>query len=448
MKKYSIISPEIKEVLKLPDKTEKLRELFKDMLPRDSYVLAEGLEPEEIAEIIIALGQEKGSKLLEEFPVNEQRDIFTDLPYLLQKGILEKLPTDEQIDLVKNIPKKLASKLLSVIPSADRKDIKKFIGYAEDTAGAVLTTEYASVPADVTAEKALLLVRDQAFNRETIYYVYVLNNDKKLLGFLSLKDILVSPPDKIVSEIMHTEVITSNVNDDREHVARKIANYDFLAIPVVDNENHMLGIVTVDDVIDVIKEEHTEDFLRHGAAGDLFDYAGSSPAHVAKHRILWLLILVVMGFVSGTVMQKYEAQLQAVVALAFFIPLLCDSGGNAGTQSSTIVIRGLATGEVKIKDVFKIFQKEFFTGVIVGGAMGILGAVRAIFMNKDPLLALTVGIAMIATVIVATTLGAILPFIFKKMKLDPALMSGPFITSIVDIVSLFVYLQCAVWIFN
>lgn len=168
MKKYSIISPEIKEVLKLPDKTEKLRELFKDMLPRDSYVLAEGLEPEEIAEIIIALGQEKGSKLLEEFPVNEQRDIFTDLPYLLQKGILEKLPTDEQIDLVKNIPKKLASKLLSVIPSADRKDIKKFIGYAEDTAGAVLTTEYASVPADVTAEKALLLVRDQAFNRETI----------------------------------------------------------------------------------------------------------------------------------------------------------------------------------------------------------------------------------------------------------------------------------------
>jgi magnesium transporter len=221
-----------------------------------------------------------------------------------------------------------------------------------------------------------------------------------------------------------------------------------LAIPIVDSTNKLIGIVTVDDVVDVIVQESTEDIYKYGAAGEYVDYMGSHPGIIAKQRIMWLLVLVGMGFFSGMIMEKCAFQLQAVMALAFFIPLLCGAGGNAGTQSSTVVIRGLATGEVRMQDVFKVFRKEMVTGLIVGLAMGLFAAGRAILMNKSPLLGITVGLAMIVTVTVATTLGATLPILFKKMKLDPALMSGPFIASIVDIVTLFVYFQIAVFIFR
>lgn len=247
---------------------------------------------------------------------------------------------------------------------------------------------------------------------------------------------------------MYENVINVHVDEDKEIAAQKLADYDLLAIPVVDKDERLVGIVTHDDVVDVLIEEYTEDIYRYGAVGEYIDYMNSRPLMIAKHRILWLLLLVVVGFITGIVMERYQLQMQAVVALVFFIPLLCGSGGNAGTQSSTVVIRGLATGEINMKDLLKVFQKELVIGMIVGFAMAVLAGIRAIIMNKNPLLAVTVGLAMIATVIVGTTLGAVLPLVFKKMKLDPALMSGPFITSIVDIVSLVIYFQIAALMFR
>lgn len=446
--KISLISPEIKEILNLPDKDAKVREIFADLHPRDIFALCEELEPQQNAEIIMALSRPLGIEFFEEFKVRQQLEIFRYFPREWMGHILDEMSPDERADFIKALPRERADELLPLVAQAERNDIKKLIEYEEGTAGSVLTTEYAFISQDITVKEAIERLKLQAFNRETIYYVYVIGKERILLGFVSLKDLLVSGADKIVRDIMHTNIISGLVSDDKEDIAKKLSDYDLLAIPIVDTDNRLVGIVTVDDVVDVIVDESTEDIYKYGAAGEHIDYMGSHPGLIAKQRILWLLVLVVMGFFSGMIMEKYAFQLQAVVALVFFIPLLCDSGGNAGTQSSTVIIRGLATGEIRMKDVFRILNKELFAGLLVGLAMGILAAVRAISMNKDPLLAVTVGLAMIVTVLVATTMGAMLPLLFKKMKLDPALMSGPFITSIVDIVSLFVYFSIAVFIFK
>lgn len=446
--KISLISPEIKEVLNLPNKVEKIREIFSDFHPRDIFILCENLEPQENAEIIMALGRPLGIEFFQEFKIKQKREIFRQFPKEWMGRVLDEMAPDERADFIKALPKERTDELLPLVAQAERNDIKRLIQYEEGTAGSILTTEYAFISQDITVKEAIEKIKLQAFNRETIYYIYVTDKDRQLLGFVSLKDLLVASGDKLVKDIMHTKVISSLVSDDKEIVAKKLSDYDLLAIPIVDSVNKLVGIVTVDDVVDVIVAESTEDIYKYGAAGEYIDYMGSHPGLIAKQRIVWLLVLVVMGFFSGIIMEKYAFQLQAVVALAFFIPLLCDSGGNAGTQSSTVIIRGLATGEIKMKDVFRILKKELCVGLFVGLAMGALAGVRAIIMNRDPLLAVTVGLAMIATVIVATTLGAMLPLLFRKMKLDPALMSGPFITSIVDIVSLFMYLNIAVWIFR
>lgn len=447
-KKISIISPEIKEVLNLPDKDQKLREMFKDFHPRDIFVLCEKLETKENAQIVIALGRPLGIEFFQEFKTIQKRAIFRHFSKEWMADILEEMAPDERADFVKALPKERAEEILPLVAQAERNDIKKLIQYKEGTAGSVLTTEYAFLSPETTVREALEKLKLQAFNRETIYYVYVIDKERKLLGFVSLKDILIADSHKLIKDIMYENIISSHVDDHREAVAKKLANYDLLAIPIVDSEDKLVGIVTHDDVADIIIQEDTEDIYKYGAVSEYTDYMSSRAPTLAKHRIFWLLILVIMGFFSGMVIEKYSFQLQTVVALAFFIPLLCGSGGNAGTQSSTVIIRGLATGEVKIRDVFKVFRKEILTSLLVGVAMGLLAAARAIVMNKDLLLAVTVGLTMVVTVIVATTLGAMLPLLFKKMKLDPALMSGPFISSIVDIVTLFVYFQIAILVFK
>ena len=448
MRKKSIIFPEIEEVLKLSNKDEKIRNLFMDLHPREIFTLCENLKASQNAQIVIALGTQVGIEFFQQFKVRQQRAIFSYFSKEWMAKILENMAPDERADFIKALPEEKTEQILPLIAQAERNDIKKLLQYKEGTAGSILTTEYAFLSQDITASEALSRLKKQAFDRETIYYVYIIDNGRRLLGFISLKDILIANGNEVIKDIMDTNIISANVNDDKEQVAKKLSDYDLLAIPIVDADNKLIGIVTVDDVVDVIEQEDTEDIYKYGAAGDYVDYMGSHPRIIAKQRIIWLLVLVAMGFVSGMVMEKYAHQLQAVIALAFFIPLLSGSGGNAGTQSSTVIIRGLATGEIYMKDIVKIFLKELSIGGMVGVAMGILAALRALVLNKDPLLAITVGSAMIATVIVATTLGAILPLLLKKMKQDPALMSGPFIASFVDIVSLLVYFRIALIVFS
>ncbi|GAJ11059.1 unnamed protein product, partial [marine sediment metagenome] len=246
-----------------------------------------------------------------------------------------------------------------------------------NTAGGRMTTDFAQVEKGITVEQTLKSLRKTAKDLEMIYYIYIADRTDKLLGVVSLKDLIIAQPEKEIDEIMHTKLITIPINMDQEQVAKRIARYDFLALPVVDKEGKIKGIITVDDLIDVIREEDTEDMYKFGAAGRHIDnYMSSTPLTLAKHRITWLLILVVTGFISGTIMEEFSFALKNVVSLAFFIPLLMGSGGNAGTQAASVVVRGLAIGEVKLGDIWRVVKKEFLIGITVGTALGILGSVK------------------------------------------------------------------------
>ncbi|MCK5581275.1 MAG: magnesium transporter [Candidatus Omnitrophica bacterium] len=446
-KKGSLISPEIQELLKSPEKTVQIRALFEDMHPYDIFVLCEDLENIEIAECIKALGVPLGIELFQEFEDELKKEIFDCFSKEWMADILEEMAPDERADFVQYLSEEKTEEILPLVARAERIDIKKLLQYEEGTAGSILTTDYASLPPDITAKQAIERLKLQAFDKETIYYIYVTDSDRRLIGFVSLRDIIVALSHKKIEEIMHKHVISANVSEDKEVVAKKLSDYDFLAIPIVNDNNHLVGIVTVDDVIDVVEEETTEDIYKYGAAGEYIDYMKASFLNIAKQRTVWLLILVFVGFISAWVLEKNSFQLETVVALSFFIPLLLGAGGNAGTQSSTVVIRGLATGDIQMDDLFQVIKKELAVGILVGVFMAVLVSLRALWLEKDLKLGITVGCAMVVTVMLATTLGAFLPILFKKLKWDPALMSGPFITSIVDIVSLLVYFKVAMMVF-
>ncbi len=437
-----LAGPDIQEILSREDYAERLREVFHDLHPYDIFSLIEDLPPEDIAKIISALGK-KGIEVFEYFPDEEKKDIFYCFSRRKMVDLLEEMAPDDRVDFVKKLPEDLVEDILPLIAQAERNDIKRLLQYEEGTAGAIMTTEYANIPPDITVEEALQYLRRIAPDRETIYYVYVTDKDRKLVGLVTLRDLITARKNAKIEEIMHRDLVKVRVNDPAEEVAKKVRDYDFLAIPVVDDEDRLVGIITVDDVIDVIEEEDTEDMFAYGASGVVHDYTQESIWGIAKKRIMWLLILVFVQFISGAVLQMHSAQLQAMIALAFFIPVLSGMGGNAGSQSSTTIIRGLATGEIKEDDFWRIFFKEVRVGLLVGSVLGLIGFARAMLIQKDIRLGITVFLSMVATVTAATTAGATLPVIFKKLGLDPALMSGPFIASIVDIVSILIYFEIA-----
>jgi magnesium transporter len=447
MKRPSLIGPEIEEILNSSNKAEQLKENFKDIHPYDIFILCEDLESHQIADIVKSLGIPTGIDVFEQFDAERKREIFGQFDREWMADILEEMAPDKRADFVKSLPEEKVEQVLPLVARAERIDIKKLIEYEEGTAGSLMTTEYASLAPNITVDEAIEKIKAQAFDRETIYYIYVIDSERRLIGIVSLRDILLAPRSKKIEDIMNKNVISDNVSEDSEIVAKRLSDYDFLAIPIVDQANRLVGIVTHDDVVDVVIEESTEDMYRYGAVGGYIDYLKSTPFQMAKQRALWLMILVFVGFITSWVLQKNSSQVQAVVALSFFIPLLLGAGGNAGTQSSTVVIRGLSTGGIKIDDFLKVFKKELYVGIIVGSFMAILVSLRCFITKQDPRLGITVGSAMVATVMLATTLGSFLPILFKRLNLDPALMSGPFITSIVDVVSLLIYFKIASLIF-
>ncbi len=441
-KKASLVGPDLQEILSQEDYPERLKEIFHEIHPYDIFSLIEDLPPEDIAKIISALGK-KGIEVFEYFPDEDKKEIFYCFSRRKMVSLLEEMSPDDRVDFVKKLPEDLVEDILPLVAQAERNDIKRLLQYKEGTAGAIMTTEYANVPPDITVEEALQYLRRIAPDRETIYYIYVTDANRKLLGLVTLRELILAKKNTKIKEIMHRDLIKVKVDDPAEEVARKVRDYDFLAIPVVDTEDRLVGIITVDDVIDVIEEEDTEDMLAYGASGVVHDYTQESIIGIARKRIMWLLILVFVQFISGAVLQMHSAELQAMIALAFFIPVLSGMGGNAGAQSSTTVIRGLATGEIKEEDFWRIFFKEIQIGILVGSVLGLIGLGRAMLIQNDIRLGITVFLSMIAVVTSATTAGAILPVIFKKLGLDPALMSGPFIASVVDIVSISIYFEIA-----
>ena len=355
---------------------------------------------------------------------------------------------DDRVQLFDELPAKVVRKFLSALSSGERKVTAQLLGYEPETAGRLMTTEFIDLKEMQTAEEALSLVRKRAPFTETIYSLYVTDKERHLTGILSLRDLVTADPKKQIGNVMTRDVVNISTNTNQEEVARAIQRYDFLALPVVDKEKRLVGIVTVDDLIDVIEQEATRDIYAAGAVqpGDEDDYFQSSLFTIARRRIVWLLILVLANGLTTKVIAMNDEILSKVVLLAAFIPLLIGTGGNVGAQSSTVVIRGLSTQKIKSLGPLKAILKESLAGALLGILMLMVVIPFAWWQGESPIIGFAVGISLISITTLAATAGAVLPLLFDRMGLDPALMSSPFITTVTDIAGVYIYLNTASWL--
>ncbi len=438
-----LVLPEIKELLG-QNKKEQLKKIFYDYEPIEIVEIFKEFSLKDKVFLFSLLYMDFAADIFEKMDKDDQLTLLGAFDKTRKAEILDEVAPDERVDFFEQLPAEMVLRFLSIMEEEEAQDVRELMKYDRNTAGGRMTTDFAQMEKGITVEQTLKSLRKTAKDLEMIYYIYVADRTDKLLGVVSLKDLIIAQPEKKIDEIMHSKLIAIPINMDQEQVAKRIARYDFLALPVIDKEGKIKGIITVDDLIDVIREEDTEDMYKFGAAGKHIDnYMSTPPLSIAKHRITWLLILVVTGFISGTIMEEFSFALKNVVSLAFFIPLLMGSGGNAGTQAASVVVRGLAIGEVRLGDIWRVVKKEFLIGITVGTVLGILALLRALILQKSSPLGITVGVSMVATVTVATCLGAILPIVCEKLGLDPAVVSGPLITTVVDISSLLIYFTVA-----
>ena len=386
----------------------------------------------------------------------EAIEVYEDLDSSVQQSLIEKFKTQEAIDLVDKmspderaklfdeLPPKVVRRLILQLSPSERQATSLLLGYQADTAGRIMTPEYIAIKEYLTATEAQEQIRSLARDSEVSYYLYVTDDSKRLIGILSLKDLILASPEQTLGQIMTRDVVYAHTDTDREEVARLIQRYDLLALPIVDREDHLVGVVTVDDVIDILQEEATEDIYKMGAVqSDGDSYFQKSLLEVAKKRTPWLLILLITNSITILIMSSYEAVLEEVVALAFFTPLLIDAGGNVGAQSSTVVIRGLSTDELRDKKPSFVIFRELMAGGLLGIILGILVIILVFVFLGQGEISVTVGVSLLSITMIAATTGAALPFLFHSLGFDPALMSAPLITTVVDILGILIYLNIA-----
>lgn len=363
-------------------------------------------------------------------------------------NILDELYFDDAIDFLEEMPSNVVKKVLKNTDEETRKLINQFLNYPEDSAGSIMTIEFVDLKKEMTVKQALQHIKETGIDKETINNCYVIDNNRILEGVISIRKLILSDDEALIKDIMEKDVVYINTHDDQEKIASLIKKYDFLSMPVVDNECRLVGIVTIDDIVDIIDKENTEDIQKMAAMQPSEEkYLKTSALQLAKHRITWLLILMISATFTGNIIRKFDDVLQSVVVLASFIPMLMDTGGNAGSQSSALVIRGLALGEIKLKDALKVLWKEIQVGILVGFSLSVVNFVRIYFLEKnDLLIAVTVCITLFFTVILAKIVGGVLPIIAKRLKIDPAIMASPLITTIVDAVALIIYFSTATWL--
>ncbi len=379
------------------------------------------------------------------FSMEQQLGIINSVTDKELEYIMDELFFDDMIDLIEEMPANIVKKVLKSTKEDERKLINQFLRYPADSAGSIMTIEYVDLRKGITVKEALAHIKETGLNKETVYTCYVTDRKRTLVGFVSLRTLVTSDEDLLIDDIMEDEVIRVNTNDDQESVANVFRKYGFLALPVVDNENRLTGIITVDDIMDIMEQEVTEDFQIMAAMSPSEEaYLDTGVLTLAKHRLPWLFILMISATFTGRIMGKFEDVLASVVVLSTFIPMLMDTGGNSGSQSSTLIIRGLATGEITTHDWVKVIWKELRISFIVGVVLSAANFLRLILLEKvDFLIALTVCITIVLTVMASKIVGGILPLVAKKMKLDPAIMAGPLITTIVDALALLVYFGMA-----
>ena len=412
-----------------------------------------GLRPVDIADALELVAPELAWGLLARLPdraeiyayfdAEEQVRLAREFPRATLARLVGEMPADERTDLFKRLDQEQQDELLPALAQAEREDIRKLSSYEEGTAGALMTSDYAMLKADMTVAQALAALRREAPDAETIYQSYVIDDARKLLGVVSLRDLILAHPDKTIDQLMTADVVSGEVGEDQEDIAKRITRYDLLALPITDEMGCLMGIVTYDDAMDVASEEATDDF--HKSAGVTTSVGNMKDATIGllyRKRVFWLVLLVFGNLFSGAGIAHFEDIIAANLVLVFFLPLLVDSGGNAGSQSSTLMVRAMATGEVVMKDWFKLLGREslvaLLLGVTMAAAVSLLGYIRG-----DSLVALVLALSMVTIVLVGCVIGMSLPFVLSKFGLDPASASAPLITSVCDASGVVIYLYIA-----
>lgn len=384
------------------------------------------------------------------FDKDKKEEIIDSITDIELAGIVEELFFDDMVDMIEEMPANIVNKILHHSSPDERRLINMFLRYPEESAGSIMTIEYVELRKEMTVGESLKRIKEIGLTKETVYTCYVTNNNRVLEGIVSLRKLVTSDEDVIIKDIMDEDVVSVNTHDDREIVADIFLKYGFIAIPVVDNEHRLTGIITVDDIMNVMESEATEDFQKMAAMAPSDDaYLESSVFSLAKQRFTWLLILMVGATLTSGIIGRYEDVLSKMVVLTAFIPMLMDTGGNSGSQSSTLVIRGIATGDIEWKDKWKVLWKEFRISFIVGIGLGVVNFAKNMLVDKVGLVvSITVSVTLWATVMMSKMLGGLLPLLAKKVNLDPAIMAGPLITTIVDSLALIVYFTIATLFLN
>jgi len=422
-----------------------------EKLPADKAVLLFRILPKDMeAEVFAYLNPDMQKSLIERF---SDKEIFK---------VIEDLFLDDAVDFIEEMPATIANKVLAHATEETREKINQLLQYPTDSAGTIMTVEYVHLKRSMSVLQAFEKIRKVGTDKETIYTCYVTDSERRIEGVVSVKTLLLSAPDQTLNDIMDTNLILVHTDTDREEVARLFEKYDFLSIPVVDSEDRLVGIITIDDIVDVVREEATEDMQKMAAMlpSDR-PYLKTSVPRLGMNRIVWLVILMITAMVTGGIIENFEHAIGVLPLLAVFIPLLMDTGGNSGSQSATMIIRGMALGEIKPADFFKIVWKEMRTGLLVGTILSAINFARIwltywvvpnLSANGTPefgtdvyRIAAVVSLTLLFTVVVANIIGGILPIFAKKLKIDPAVMAAPLITSIVDALALIVYFSLAVW---
>ncbi|RKY03418.1 magnesium transporter [Candidatus Poribacteria bacterium] len=437
---------------------DRLRELLSSGGERTVRSMLAEAHPSEIAEIISRLDEEERFQLFSLLEGDKAVEVFEQLNPDLQREILDKLSTSRQVDLLEHmsaddradlfeeLSEEAFAKLLPLLRKEERRETVELMQFKPDTAGGLMTTEYAELKETMTVQQAIELLRSMADKKETIRYAYVTDKNGTLIGYVHLEDLIFAPPTAKIGEIMRTEVIAVGVDADQEEVARICRKYDLDVIPVVDGAGRLRGIITYDDVMDVIEEEAEEDIQRMGGLEtiDVSYFRAPIPLLVRK-RVVWLAVLLILEAISGSVLKAYSRSLEAVVGLAYFIPMLIGSGGNAGSQSAAMIIRELAIrGRLGAREIGLILYKELTSGLLLGLLLSFIAVFRAVLLvGKSVAMAATVGFALISVILIGTLSGALLPVLAHKLKFDPAVLSGPIVTTLVDVIGLVVYFEIA-----
>jgi magnesium transporter len=441
----TLFLPELREML-AEDRTDELREFCTALHPARTAEFMEGLDNEETWRVLQHAQPSLQAEVFQYFDEDRQVDLIASQDEKQIAVLVTQLPADDAVDLLRKVPDARVDAILALVPAPDRRDIRRLQTFKEGTAGAMMTTEVACLSESLTVRQALDELSRQAERLETIYYIYVVDATNHLRGVVSGRLLIssIGRPETRLADLMKRDVVAVNVNDDQEQVAQKVAFYNILAVPVVDDSNHMMGIITHDDVIDVVREEAAEDVQRIVAVEPLSESYLRTPILILSwKRGFWLLILFFAALSTAFALKMYQSWLDSYAWLVLFIPLIISSGGNSGSQSSTLIISALTTKDIELSDWGVIVRREIIMGLLLGGIMGSMGFVCALLLAPTRTQALIIPITILCVVLCGTCMGSILPLIFKRMGLDPAMMSNQFVAGLSDLLGILIYVNVA-----